>query len=303
MPKGLIGPLSNVFNYVTLDQLRDEGFAPTFVTDAKARSLITMASNTINWLTKQWFVPIRSVAKVDGRGASVFHLPNMIPILDLFQLQVGRSDLSITSLPSISYAVKERYVQMLSHKASLTAVPRFVIMDGVYGWLENDYAPVYTTLTSAVNSGDTSINVASVAGLYAGSVMLLGTNEAPLSGAVLVKAINGLVLTVDPVFFSCPVGDPAVQYGNVPSLIQRAVMLLVRDKITPVGLIGTSQDKDNPPYFSNRLNSESTEGYSYSLAQLPVAYGPGGGAFTTGNPEADDCCAAFCMPTMYVGAV
>ena len=302
MPPGYVGPMSHAFRYVTVDMLRAEGITADIIPDDRSRDLILMVSNWINWLTQQWFLPVRVEAKVEGRNSSIAHLPNMVPILQLNQLRLGKEGLFDIALPEISYQVKPRFVQMLSYNSRLPVNPRFVILDGVFGWLEEDFSPTRTTLTSDVSPGDSNIDVISTSGMRVGDAVLIGSNEFPRSEAIVIDALRGNTIHTDPVSCTCIAGEPAVRYGRVPWAIQWATMLLVRDKKTPIGFRGTEDDEDSPRWFAERLQSESVEGYSYSLAGLPRMFGYGGGELTTGNPEVDDLLFQYSLPYLYVGA-
>lgn len=302
MPPTFVGPMSHAFRYVTVDMLRAEGITAAILPDDRARDTIALVSNWINWLTQQWFLPVRVKAKVEGRNSAIAHLPNFVPILDFFELRLEKPNLFSVVLPEVAYQVKPRFVQMLSYEGRLPGNPRFVIMDGVFGWLEDDFSPVITAVTNPVSVGDTLITVDSIAGINPRDSLLIGRDEYPASGAVLVDAIRGKDLIVEPVRFSCVAGAPAVRYGKVPALLQWATILLVRDKRMPIGFRGGEDDEDAPRWFAERLQSESVEGYSYSLAALPVAYGPGGGGWTTGNPEADDILDQYACPNLYIGS-
>ena len=301
MPAGFGTPICQEFRYITVDDLRADGFTEEELPTPRANDLIVLASNWVNTLTQQWFLPVRLQQKVDGRSAAMAHHPLHLPILELFNLRLGRSDLFILDMPAIAYSVKPRYVQMMYHKGYLPSNPLFVILDGVFGWLENDFAPVRTTTTDPVVLGATVIKVASSTGITAGEVVLVGNDVAPASGAMIVKAVNSNDLTVEAAQFTCPAGVAVVKYGRVPRLIQWAVKLMVKDKITPVGMRGKDGDPDCPPWFCRRVTNESVEGYSYGLAQLPAQYGFGGGTWTTGNPEVDDILQQYAQPVVYVG--
>ena len=297
-----VGPLSHAFRYVTVDMLRAEGIGADTLPDDRAADLILLVSNWINWLTQQWFLPVKVEAKVEGRNSSIAHLPNFVPILQMDGVKLGKEDLFEITLPSVSYQVKPRFVQMLDYKTNLPYNPRFVLLDGVFGWLEDDFVPVRTTITADVNPGDRVISLDSSVGINHGDAVLVGKGSYPNSDAVIVDAVRGNDIAVDTVQFTAKAGDPAVKYGVVPRMIQWATILLVKDKRTPLGLRGTEDDEDSPRWFADRLQSESVEGYSYSLAALPVAYGFGGGAWTTGNPEVDDILCSYCNPMLYIGA-
>jgi hypothetical protein len=190
----------------------------------------------------------------------------------------------------------------VSYSAHLPNNPRFVRLDGAFGWLEDDFEPVRTTLTSAITPGNWTFTVASTAGISPGDSLLIGRDPYPKSEAVIVDAIRGNEIVTESVRCSCAIGDPVVRYGRIPRLIQYATMLLVKDKRVPIGVRGTEDDPDSPRWFADRLQSESVEGYSYSLAQLPAMYGHAGGGWTTGNPECDDLLQQFSCPNLYIGS-
>lgn len=299
------GPLSTQFRYVTIADIRREEIDETRLPDDRADYLIQLCSNWVNWLTKQWFVPIRLRQRVDGRNCSVAHLPTFVPILELYNLILEKEGLFTFPFPQIAYQVRERFVQLLSAQSQLPGQPEFVVLDGVFGWLEDTFAPVRTTITSGVTFGDTTISVADASRINVGEVVLVGSDPEPESGPVIVSSKSGNDLIVDPIRFEASAGAPAVKYGRIPRLIQWATLLLIKDKMVPLGIRGTDEDEEGPRWWADRLQSESVEGYSYSLAAIPVPYGHGGGAYTTGNPEVDDILQQFCSGAqmLYVGAV
>ena len=99
----------------------------------------------------------------------------------------------------------------------------------------------------------------------------------------------------DPVI---PAGVPAVKYGQVPLQIQRAALLMIRDRTQDIGDIDIFE---SPFGKGTRINSESVEGYSYSMAGTPAVNGHAGGAWTTGNVEVDDILHQYAAPVMHVG--
>ena len=304
MPAGFIGPLSHVFRYVTLRQLRSESIIAEDVDDCRAYNLIALCSNWINWLTQQWFLPMRVSAKVDGRNSPLAHLPTFVPILDLYELSISKENLFNIVLPDIAYNVKPRYVRMLSDQARLPIQPIFVTLDGVFGWLEDDFTKTTTELTADVTEGAHTLSVVSSAGIRAGDAIMVGDDPTRTWSCVVDTVPNATTIVVDPVNIgTLRSGDIVRRYGRVPSLIRWATILLIKDKKTPIGLQGTEDDENSPRWFAERLQNESVEGYSYGLAGLPRAYGPGGGAWTTGNPEVDDILSQFVCTELYVGGI
>lgn len=301
------GPLSTVFRYVSIQDLRDEGLDPDRLPDNRAEYLIRLCSSWINHITRQWFVPLRLIERVDGRNRSVVHLPTFTPILELFSLQLAKPGLFNMTYPDLAYEVKERYVQLLNGLTTLPSQPKFVTMDGVFGWLEETHHVHSTVLAQDIQPGLQTFAVESTAGISAGDTLLLGMQPIPKSEAIQVVAVDhgSNTITTDSVTVTLPSGTQVSRYGKVPGLIKWACMLLIKDKLSPLGIRGSDEDEEGPRWWSDRLNSESVEGYSYSLAAIPVAYGHGGGAWTTGNPEVDDILAQFSssMHSVYVGGI
>jgi len=245
--------------------------------------------------------------RVDGRECPVVQLPTATPIIELFSLRLTKPGLMDMPYPTLAYEVKERYVQLLDYKTRLPAMPKFVTLDGVFGWLEETFNFVKTTTVDDLTPGLQTFAVTSTDGFRAGDTLLLGMDIPPRSEAVQVVSVdhvNGIVAT-DSVSINLPAGSPVVRYGRVPSMIKWATMLLVKDKMVPMGIRGTDQDQEGPRWWADRLNSESVEGYSYSLAAIPKAYGYGGGEWTTGNPEVDDILCQFSSGQhfVYIGGI
>lgn len=314
MPAGLIDQfgIDTPFAYVTVPQAREAGIQdkvsdPEFgIDDAPLRRLILTMSHWINRLTVQWFLPVRLRQPVDGARGSVARMPNQIPILDLFRLRLEREGLVSFDYPSLAFQVKNRYVMMVTRHVRLPEYPHFIVMDGVFGWQQNAFTPVRTTLAAAVAPSAGFVEVVDASKFRPGDAVLVGSEPEP-------KALHFVVESVDTsgaphkVFYDpeltfrdpeVPAGGRVARYGQVPDLIQRACLLMIRDRTKKVGAIDTAED---PFGIGTRLNSESVEGYSYSLGATPAQHGHAGGSWTTGNVEVDDYLIQYSMPNMYIG--
>ena len=301
MPAGFESGLSTTFAYVTVAQVRDNGIPDSGdggIADEPLRRLIRLVSHWINQLTDQWFLPIRLRKRSDSSGGAAVASPNMIPILELFSLTLEKQGLFSVPLPDVAYQVKQRYVMMLDWHMGLPIQPHFVVLDGVFGWLVDDFVKAKTTLTSPltvaaadVSAGTKTADVASTAGIAAGDTALFGNDPEPQSyPAIVIGVPDATHIEFAPVVpFSLPSGVNVSRYGRIPDLIQYVTMLLIRDKIlNGWGKVGYWDVSEAPFGIGTRLTSESVEGYSYSLTPMKVINGPGGGERTTGNAEADD---------------
>lgn len=299
-PINIFLPQSANFSYLTLDELRAEGFSPEWISDDRARRFIRDMSNWINLLTDQWFLPVRLEERTDGRNCSVVHLQNFIPILQLDEIRFVKPGLVDFVFPEIAYVVKNRYVQLLSPMASFPGLPRFVQLRGVFGYLEDTYNVVCTTLTQPAKRGDVVLHVASTEGFTEQDAILVGSKLAPASVGMEIKGVdkddNKLIIEPLPVS-NIAANETVCRYGRVPYLIKRAVMLLLQDRAEYLA----AEDPSCPPWLGKRLTSESVEGYTWSARSLPADYGFGGGKWTTGNPEVDDILFQYSARMHYVG--
>jgi hypothetical protein len=317
MPTGYANGLQTNFRYVLRKQVRCAGIGVDGefgIDDARLDRLIVEMSHWINRLTDQWFLPLRLIERVDGGRGAVARMPNLIPIIELFSLKLEKEGLFSFDFPNVAYQVKQRYVMMSSPRMKLPDSPHLISLDGVFGWLVDETRIIKTRTTLPMNAGDTIIKVVSTAGFRAGEAILAGdtpeprmsviTNPGSLqlkSGGMIVEEIvNATDLKVEPLEIAAPAGVSVSRYGRVPDMIQRACLLMIRDRVQKVGDIDTAE---SPFGIGTRLNSESVEGYSYSLGALPAINGFGGGANTTGNVEVDDILSQFTTPAMYIGNV
>lgn len=314
MPAGLIDNfgIDTPFAYVTVPQVREAGIKnktddPEFgVDDAPLRGLIRTMSHWINRLTTQWFLPVRLKQPVDGARGSIARMPNQIPILDLFRLRLEREGLISFDYPTIAFQVKNRYVMMVTRHVRLPEYPHFVVLDGVFGWQQNAFTPVRTTLSVALDPVAGEAKVVDATKFRPGDAVLVGSEPEPKALHFIVEEVDTSgsphVLRYDPELTfrdpEVPAGTRVARYGQVPDLIQRACLLMIRDRIVRVGELDTAED---PFGIGTRLNSESVEGYSYSLGATPAQHGHAGGSWTTGNVEVDDYLQEYSMPNMYIG--
>jgi len=191
---------------------------------------------------------------------------------------------------------------MLDPRAFLPPQPRFIELDGVFGWLEDDYYKEEMLLTADVPKGSIHIPVNNIPEtIEVGDVILIGDDVWPQSVPREIKAIDTgpSRFLVEPTSVTVLENSKVTRFGRIPYLIKRATMLLILDKGEQLGWA----DLECPPWFTKRLTNESVEGYSYGLRPLPVDYGPGGGEFTTGNPEVDDILQQYSSNRLYIGVV
>ena len=108
--------IDTVFQYTTLQSLRDEGLSGTEVSDTRLRQLIRLASNTINTATCQFFIPVKDKFSVRGSGSRTQKTPLSVPIVVLsdFTSIVGNVNVTRTGIDLDSLVIDRRGVEYVS---------------------------------------------------------------------------------------------------------------------------------------------------------------------------------------------
>lgn len=295
------------FEYLTIKQLRDEDITVVELPDARAKQLIKYYSSRINTLTNQWFQPNRLRTRVDGRNCALAHLPNFIPILVLDKLQVGVPDGQEFDVQSDSYVLQPnsnplvlpRVVELIGPSVGggvplvlrvpflvqeggvrngFPRTPQAVVLDGVFGWIEDKKAvttDVIGLLTAPAGSPATvEIPVLSTAGFRRGDTLVFPGNYVAILRDILTTP-NRLV--IEEPDFTISMADKIEDFGRVPLQIQRAMMLLINRFMSLISVETTAEAT-----MEALIKSESVEGYSYSRDSLTPEQekklgGPGSG--------------------------
>lgn len=94
--------------YVTLVDVRNEGFGEAAVTDAQIARAAWLATTLIDRVTGQWFEPRRRYLRLDGRGGPDLFLA--IPIIGLNEIQVGLTPATVIPRTRDSVAIYNRHL-------------------------------------------------------------------------------------------------------------------------------------------------------------------------------------------------
>lgn len=308
-----------VFEYTTLSRIRAEGITSGTLTDAQVRTLIRQFSKLINQVTGQWFWPIESKERLNGKGFPVVTHPYMIPILELRSLERESSyiyDSSPSSYDTTQYVTHDRYIELVGYNSiegGLGATykrtsfsktrPLNVIADGTWGWLENrpfvsspydTYPKLSTTTSASLANGGSSIAVVNGSGFRVNDVVIFRTGAAgdTYAGHAILTAVAGNTLSFDAVNLNTTTlasGTNVVTYGQVPESVDRACAILViqyKDALSSSSASSAS--------ISSRIISERTDNYSYQLSDDAAAVS--GSGVTTGSVEADKLLSSYCAP-------
>ena len=133
--------------YCMLQDLRDEGFAPEAVSDARLARIIALASRTIERITGRFFEPRRQRIELDGRGSNDLLLDE--PIIAIEKIELGSSG------PVSGATVYNRHItqglmlpddrQNPRIRLGFPCGARNVRVTGIFGYTEPDGSPTGTT--------------------------------------------------------------------------------------------------------------------------------------------------------------
>jgi hypothetical protein len=130
--------------YTTIAALRDEGVTTFQATDSRLRLLITLASELIESITRQWFDARPATLRLDGDGSRILHLP--IPIISISRVLL-RGELVEAS----RYAVYDRSVPDDRRNPKLELLggcwptrAQAITVEGVFGYVDRTPEGVVT---------------------------------------------------------------------------------------------------------------------------------------------------------------
>jgi hypothetical protein len=133
--------------YCLLQDLRDEGFSPEAVSDARLARAIALASHTIERITGRFFEPRRQRIEIDGRGSSDLLIDQ--PLIAIEQIELGGGG------PVSGAAVYNRHITqglMLPDDRQNPRIhlgfpcgARNVRVTGLFGYTEPDGSPAGAT--------------------------------------------------------------------------------------------------------------------------------------------------------------
>lgn len=128
--------------YLTLADVRNEGYPETLVTDAQVARGAWLATTMIDRVTGQWFEARRRTLRLDGRGGTNLFLS--VPIISLLSADNGDTELELTRDDLLIYNryltcgfPDDRSNPMLSLVESTWVTQRqAVVLDGYFGYTE-----------------------------------------------------------------------------------------------------------------------------------------------------------------------
>jgi hypothetical protein len=133
--------------YCMLQDLRDEGFGPDAVSDARLTRAIALASRTIERVTGRFFEPRRQRIELDGRGSNGLLLDE--PIIAIEKIEIGGGG------PVPGATVYNRHItqglmlpddrQNPRIRFGFPCGARNVRVTGLFGYTEPDGSPTGTT--------------------------------------------------------------------------------------------------------------------------------------------------------------
>lgn len=307
-----------MFQYTTIDRIRREGFNSGQIPDADVLPLIQDASQILTDILGQWFNPVREQKLLDGHGSSLIYYPNRIPFIEVISLgerftanATGvrlprRIDVLVGSGDRVVYNpdefyIRGRYVELnFSNSFDGRANVEIDAYTGLLDWFDissqnQSIRKEETDLTTEVTHEDEEAIVTSVNNFRPRDILLFEKNDT--TREVLAFSIANSIDRVNKKFEmdeiktlneqTLPVGTKVVTFGAVPSLIERATILILKKLVHGYG----TNSYENS-VFGSKLKGEKTDRYSYTL------YGDkdGGGIGLTGDPFIDSQLGKFSEP-------
>lgn len=289
-----------VWKYTTVAALRAQGFSTTEIPDANALTLIEEASELVNELTDQWFVPIRQVQQLDGNGGRALALE--VPILDFIELKLSQSSDFFSQTVEDRRSVFEPFpVFGLVHELPrLTAAPqglpselvttpgtrlikaqgskRFplgtgnLLLTGFFGVHRETIKKFVTTTTADFANANTTISLTDATGFTPGKILVFVVDDEVVYSAIVLSR-SGNTITVDAALdldATILAGAEVRTYGKVPTKVERATLLLVGELSSPISSAEFTETQTQA-----RIKKERTDNYSYELSDADQISGGG----------------------------
>ena len=218
----------NLAGYISLGEVRAEGFTETKYSDARVLSAIEMASDLIDNVTGQWFEPRTRTFSFDIKGSPKGGSPELsldVPIIAMTAISIYGTDTDIDN-----FLVYNRHLRQGLLNPDDRHDPKIK-----YNY---DYDYRITNNNLALNIPKGSLNV-TVTGVW---------------GYTDINANDPIGVTVEG-------GQIPLSYGHTPPLIKRAALLLM-SKFLPKVVTGGSMDS----YLAGRVIEEKTRDQNYRLA-------------------------------------
>jgi len=251
--------------YVSIQDVRDEGFTDPPWTDARIISAIELATATIDTATKMWFEPRQCSFLLDGRkDVRGIDFLLSLPICAVTKLTIYDLEQEIEG----SFRIYNRHLTQGLTRPDDRSNPR-VSFDFTVAALDPANPIIIEEQGIPFIEGRQNIGVEGVFGYTT-----LGPN--------------------DPVGETSPGSQIPLSYGETPPLIKRAALLLVADYLTPLadgGGVGPSG-----PITKEKTRDQEVQ---YQAASSAASLQPDS---LTGNPTVDRILGAFRSP-LGMGAV
>jgi len=236
-----------IFQYASIQSIRDYGTASTLISDALARQLIIKNSLLINKWAEQKFVPINSIERISGGASCItFSGKNLIKVNSVNYVN---SDFTRTLIETSNYEVIGNSIRF--NFTTLEGIKNLEI-DAIFGTIDN-IKDITVELTSQIVKDSISFTVVDASLLEAKDVLLYGNYS------IIVNSINYNTKTISidkfPHLSTLISGTELKCYGMIPTLIERAIYLLVKNYRT--------LENRHP----GKIKREETDDYEYELFQ------------------------------------
>ena len=225
----------DISGYLTVDDVRAEGFVDPPYSNAQVIVAITKASRLIEKVTGQWFEPRTRTFKLDIIGSPKEGDPELslnVPIIAVTKLEILDSDFDLNG--------------MLIYNRHLT--------EGLINPDDRDNPRVMFDPNTDLRFTD----------IFEPLRFSKGRQNVKIEGIFGYTELD----SSDPVGETSPGSQVPLSYGSTPPLIERAAMLLVARYLEPISQGGGSQFRTR-----NNIIEERTRDQMYKLATVSEADG------------------------------
>jgi hypothetical protein len=122
--------------YTTLAALRDEGVTVAQADDARLRQLITLASELVESITRQWFDARPTTLRLDGDGTGLLVLP--VPIVSVSRVLVAGTSLELDRVAVYNRFVPDdrRNPKLVRRSGCWPCGEQNIEVEGVFGYVD-----------------------------------------------------------------------------------------------------------------------------------------------------------------------
>jgi hypothetical protein len=243
--------------------------------DYVKRELVRKSSELVNMLTQQIFNPMSAVKYLNGKGDDMVAEVQAFPIIKINSLQnKAGQEYTDLDLDYIELTAGDRII--VNTQGDFNEGVRNVVLDAIFGWLE-DRREIVTTTEGAINSSTEEVAVEDASELQSGDVFVIGKHTFFIYGF---GANNVIKFDKNPeIVEEIDAGATIEVFGRVPKPIQELTNYLLEQAVLgrKTGTTSTATQTDQQikreetvdykiEFFENKTESSTVEVSETSLS-------------------------------------